>query len=253
MPIEILHRHTRAVLFSSTADTIAGAVQEAIKTRADLSGAYLGGADLGGANLRGANLVWANLARADLRGANLREADLSGADLVRADLSGADLSEAYLRWANLRWANLRWANLGGAYLHWANLSGADLGEADLGEANLSGADLSEADLGEADLRWADLSGANLRGVLAEHCSRILTAASGSGYQMVFVRHSDGVSVHAGCRNFPSLAEAREHWRKGKDCEPDHLADCVAALEYLAALAKRRGWDLGEEPGKEAVA
>ena len=71
--------------------------------------------------------------------------------------------------------------------------------------------------------------------------------------MVFVRHSDGVSVHAGCRNFPSLAEAREHWRKGKDCEPDHLADCVAALEYLAALAKRRGWDLGEEPGKEAVA
>ena len=163
MPIEILHRHTRAVLFSSTADTIAGAVQEAIKTRADLSGADLGGADLGGANLRGANLVWANLARADLRG---------------ADLSG---------------------------------------------------------------------------VLAEHCSRILTAASGSGYQMVFVRHSDGVSVHAGCRNFPSLAEAREHWRKGKDCEPDHLADCVAALEYLAALAKRRGWDLGEEPGKEAVA
>ncbi len=148
MPIEILHRHTRAVLFSSPADTIAGAVQEAIKTR--------------------------------------------------ADLGGADLREAYL---------------GGAYLR-----GADLG-----------------------------------GVLAEHCSRILTAASGSGYQMVFVRHSDGVSVHAGCRNVPSLAEAREHWRKGKDCEPDHLADCVAALEYLEALAKRRGWDLGEEPGKEAVA
>ena len=158
MPIEILHRHTRAVLFSSPADTIAGAVQEAIKTRADLRGAYLGGADLGGADLGGA----------DLSGANLRGADLSG-------------------------------------------------------------------------------------VLAEHCSRILTAASGSGYQMVFVRHSDGVSVHAGCRNVPSLAEAREYWRKGKDCEPDHLADCVAALEYLAALAKRHGWDLGEEPGKEAVA
>ena len=168
MPIEILHRHTRAVLFSSTADTIAGAVQEAIKTRADLGGA-------------------------DLRGANLREAYLA-----RAYLGGADL--------------------GGAYLSGANLRGADLS-----------------------------------GVLAEHCSRILTAASGSGYQMVFVRHSDGVSVHAGCRNVPSLAEAREYWRKGKDCEPDHLADCVAALEYLAALAKRRGWDLGEEPGKEAVA
>ena len=188
MPIEILHRHTRAVLFSSPADTIAGAVQEAIKTRADLSGA-----------------------------------DLRGADLVRADLSGADLR------------------------------GADLGGADLSEADLGGADLRGAYLSEADLGGADLGGAYLGGVLAEHCSRILTAASGSGYQMVFVRHSDGVSVHAGCRNVPSLAEARAHWREGESHAPDHLADCIAALDYLEALAKRRGWDLGEEPGKEAVA
>ena len=214
MSTKILHRHTHAVLFSSTADTIADAVQEAIKTRADLDGANLRGADLGGADLGGADLGGADLGGADLGGADLRKADLGGADLRGADLSGADLRKAYLR---------------GAYLSGADLGGADLGGADLGGADLGGADLS--------------------GVLAEHCSRILTAASGSGYQMVFVRHSDGVSVHAGCRNVPSLAEAREYWRKGKDCEPDHLADCVAALEYLAALAKRRGWDLGEEPGK----
>ena len=62
------------------------ALELAVKTGADLSGAYLSGADLSGA---------------DLTGANLSDADLSGADLSDADLSGADLSDAYLRGANL--------------------------------------------------------------------------------------------------------------------------------------------------------
>ena len=48
--IEILDRFTRAVLYSSaTANDIATAVAEAVKSRAYLSGAYLSGADLSGA------------------------------------------------------------------------------------------------------------------------------------------------------------------------------------------------------------
>ena len=50
--IEILNRYTRAVLYASeTADSIASAVAEALKSRADLTGADLYGADLYGANL----------------------------------------------------------------------------------------------------------------------------------------------------------------------------------------------------------
>ena len=118
-------------------------------------------------------------------------------------------------------ANLRWANLGGANLGGANLRGANL-------------------------RGANLRGARCSSVLAEKCDRILTASSGSGYQMVFVRHPDGISVHAGCHDFESIAKAREHWREGKGHDPKHLADCLSALDHLTALTKRRGWTLPEE-------
>ena len=74
-PIIIKNRFTGDALFTSnTAIDLAGAVKEAVKSRADLSGANLSGAYLSGAYLIGA--------------------DLSGADLSRADLSGADLSGA---------------------------------------------------------------------------------------------------------------------------------------------------------------
>ena len=83
--IDILHRYTRAVLYTSaTATEIAAAVVEASNARANLSGA-----NLRGANLRGADLSGANLSGADLSGANL-----SGAYLSRAYLSGAYLSGA---------------------------------------------------------------------------------------------------------------------------------------------------------------
>ena len=103
------------------------AVQWAIKTKADLSGA----------NLSWADLSWANLSEANLSGANLTWANLSGANLSEADLSEADLSEA-----DLSEANLTWANLSGAHLSRANLSGADPSEADLSEADLSEAEKS---------------------------------------------------------------------------------------------------------------
>jgi hypothetical protein len=64
MTIAIKHRFTSAVLFQSECDSWRAAVEAALKSGADLSGA-------------------------DLSGANLYGADLSGAKLYGADLSGA--------------------------------------------------------------------------------------------------------------------------------------------------------------------
>ena len=90
MSVEILHRDTKAVLYTSaTASTIAEAVLEARTHGADLHGADLHGAYLHGAYLHGADLQRAYLHGADLQGADLQGADLQGADLHGADLHGA--------------------------------------------------------------------------------------------------------------------------------------------------------------------
>ncbi len=119
--IEIKNRWTGSILFEylSENNTIKKTVSEAIKSGADLRGAYLceadlRGADLRGADLRGADLCGAYLCGADLRGADLRGADLCEADLCEAYLRGAYLCGAYLRGANLRGADLRGAK--GAYM-----------------------------------------------------------------------------------------------------------------------------------------
>jgi hypothetical protein len=69
MKIEIKSRLSGSVLFSIETENLRLAVEAAVK-----SGANLSGADLSGANLSGADLSGANLSRADLYGA-----DLSGA------------------------------------------------------------------------------------------------------------------------------------------------------------------------------
>jgi hypothetical protein len=134
-------------------------VKEAVKSRANLSGANLRSAYLSGANLSGANL----------RSAYLSGADLSGAYLSGANLSGADLSGAYLS---------------GAYLSGANLSGAYLSRADLSRAYLSGANLSGANLSGADLRSADLRDA--KGLTPEMYKRLTHLSEGNiiGYKKV---------------------------------------------------------------------
>ena len=95
----------------SAGDDVRAAVVEAVKARANLSGADLSRADLYGAYLSGANLSGADLSRADLSGANLSGADLSRANLYGANLSGADLSRADLYGANLYGANHAEASL----------------------------------------------------------------------------------------------------------------------------------------------
>ena len=89
--IAIKNRFTGDIIFQSTKTTYKEAVEEAIKSEANLSGANLSKADLSKANLIGANLSEANLRGADLSGADLSGADLSGADLSKADLSEAKL------------------------------------------------------------------------------------------------------------------------------------------------------------------
>ena len=109
--IEIKSRLGGRVLYTAeTATDVRTALEEAVRSRADLSGAYLRGAYLRGANLRGAYL-----SDADLSDAVLSDAVLSGAVLSGADLRGAVLSDAVLSGAYLS----------GAYLSGADLSGAD--------------------------------------------------------------------------------------------------------------------------------
>ena len=111
-----------------------------------------------------------NLTGANLTGANLRRADLSAANLTGANLTGAYLTGANLMGANLTGANLTVANLMGA-----NLMGADLNAADLMNAYLMGADLTGANLTVANLTGADLMGANLMGDNGEKLPRATPA------------------------------------------------------------------------------
>ena len=74
--IAIKNRFTGDIIFQSTKTTYKEAVEEAIKSEANLSEAYLSKANLSGANLSGADLSWAYLSEA-----NLSWADLSGAKL----------------------------------------------------------------------------------------------------------------------------------------------------------------------------
>ena len=96
MKWQIKHRYNKTILFEMEAEFFRQAVEEAVKTGADLSGVNLSGANLSGANLYRANLPGADLSGADLYRANLSGANLYRANLYRADLSGADLSGANL-------------------------------------------------------------------------------------------------------------------------------------------------------------
>ena len=73
MKWQIKHRYNKTILFEMEAEFFRQAVEEAVKTGADLSGVNLSGANLSGANLYRANLYRADLSGADLSGANLSD------------------------------------------------------------------------------------------------------------------------------------------------------------------------------------
>jgi hypothetical protein len=99
------------LLFQDNTKTMKETAQNAIKARADLTGAVLTrvvlrGAFLTRAVLRDAVLRDVDLTRAVLRDAVLRDVDLTGADLTGADLRGADLTGVDLRGVDLRGVDL---------------------------------------------------------------------------------------------------------------------------------------------------
>ncbi len=110
---QIKHRYTGAVLFTTEATTLKGAVEAAVAA----------GVSLAGANLYGANLYRANLYRANLNGANLNGVNLNGVSLAGANLYGANLYGASLAGVSLAGANLYGANLAGANLENTTLPG----------------------------------------------------------------------------------------------------------------------------------
>ena len=94
--IEIHHTNGTVLYTAQDATDVRSALEAAVKSRANLVGAYLVGAYLADANLAGANLACANLVGANLAGANLACAYLVGANLADAYLVGANLAGAYL-------------------------------------------------------------------------------------------------------------------------------------------------------------
>ena len=79
MKIEIKHRYTNAVIYTTeVADDDAHPIRTALQ-RGIAAGAYLADANLADANLTDANLTGANLAGANLTGAYLMGANLAGA------------------------------------------------------------------------------------------------------------------------------------------------------------------------------
>ncbi len=151
---------------------------------------------------------------------------------------GADLGEADLRGANLRGANLRGANLRGAYLGEANLRGANLGE-----ANLRGADLRGAYLGETNLRGADLGGANLGGYKIDGKIGIITAGDPNNWCAFgfVVEEIAQLRVQVGCRN-KEINDGRAYWASDAHPEQENRREVLAALDYIEAVAKLRGWN-----------
>jgi hypothetical protein len=205
MKFEIKSHWSGAVLFSAETDSLKLAVELAVKSRANLAGAYLARANLAGANLADTNLAGANLA-----GANIARADLAGANLAGADLADTNLAGAYLAGADLADTNLAGANLAGAYLAGAdladtNLAGANLAGANIARANLAGANLTDADLAGANLAGADLAGANLtrangqKHTLIGNRPVLVIGPLGSrcAYLTTFMTDA-GVYVRAGC-------------------------------------------------------
>jgi len=85
------------MLYQSRAGSIREALEEAVRSGADLRGSDLRNADLRGADLRNADLCDASLSGAfgaDLADANLIGASLAGTNLTGASLAGTNLTGA---------------------------------------------------------------------------------------------------------------------------------------------------------------
>ena len=107
MKIEIKHRWTGSILFSTEAENIRDALQQALRSGSNLRGSDLRASDLSGSDLRASDLSGSDLSGSNLRGSDLRGSNLSGSDLRGSNLRGSDLSGSNLSGSNLGASNLR--------------------------------------------------------------------------------------------------------------------------------------------------
>ena len=119
------------------------------------------------------------------------------------------------------------AYLGGAYLHGANLVGANLVGANLGGANLGG---------------ANLHGANLGGHKVNGDIGIIQAGIPDNWDTLgFVDADTGeLIVAVGCR-VKAIAAGRAYWSSPEHPELEDRCEVLAALDYIEAVARLRGW------------
>lgn len=184
----------RGVNFAN-ATLIAGRVEGADFTEANLTGATLAGGgpwnSFAGTNFTRANFTGAKIDDVDLSQTNLTNirsgmvfsqgmklplgwklingylvgptADLSYSSLYERDLSGMNLAGARFNYADLAGANLSGSNLTGATMNFANLVSSNLTNATMVNAHLDYADLHASTLAGADMTGAFMFGANLTG------------------------------------------------------------------------------------------
>ena len=84
--INILHKNTGAVLYTTTVDNLRKAVEAAVRAGTSLANADLAGQDLRGANLEGGTFTSANCKGTLFDNAVLRGADFSSATLTNASM-----------------------------------------------------------------------------------------------------------------------------------------------------------------------
>ena len=135
-PLKIKDRHSGRILFETEAETLKGALEEAVISGVNLSCADLRNADVGGAYLAGAQL-----SNADFSGANL-----FGITLDRAVLIGAHFYSVDMRYANIRYANLKKVVLQNSALICTCFLGSNLTRANFRSSSLEGADMQDANL-----------------------------------------------------------------------------------------------------------
>jgi hypothetical protein len=129
-------------------------------------------------------------------------------------------------------ADLRYADLRGVDLSGKDLSGAILYGADLRDACLHGTDCSDADMRQTDMLRANLSYADFT------CTDgVIVPGKPYGWLVVAYQSRRGPVVRVNtCES--TLAEARAQWA----VEPLRQ-EMVAALDYVEAVAKLRGWEI----------
>ena len=111
-------------------------------------------------------------------------------------------------------------------------------------ANLEHANLRDANLRDANLRGANLGGAKLWDANLWGVKDIISPGRPDQW-FAFGWLQDGyLAIRAGCRN-KRLAEARAYW---SETHPEWKSrqEVAAAIDYIEAVARLRGWAIEKE-------